>query len=799
MELDENSVALGGFRVLDLTQSLGQYTTRLLADLGAIVVKIEPPDGGSARFAWPNMGDIADGEHSLAFLHFNLGKQSVVLDLTTSEGRESFLGLVRTSDVVVEDAAPGYMRGLALAYEDLRDVNPRIVYTSITPYGQSGPRSNQQGGDLTVQALSGWMSTDGDDEFPPSACPADPTTHMSGMHAAFGTLLALWARRQTGVGQAVDVSSYEVMVASLSALPIARYSLAAEVTMRTGARANIAAVNYYKCRDGYVAMNIHFDHLWRRLVEWINHPVLNEPYWLTREARQENVDLCEEIIHSFAAGLTVGEFLEGARNRGLPVAQVNTFKQAVQDPQLEARGWLQETSHPLLGVVSVPGFPWSFSRTQPRARGSAPLLGEHSTEILRAPLGSGASPPEGTHGKSASDVVQPAPPLEGIRVIDFTRAFAGPFASRLLADYGAEVIKVESNLFDTQRGGRAGTFTELNRNKLSITVDLHHREGQELIKRLVAVSDVVIDNFRAGTLDRFDLGYESLSQINPGIVLVSMPAYGSTGPAADYAAHGTQLIAGAGVAYLWGDPESPIEARPKSTYPDFVAGAQAALAVLAGLHARETAGSGQAIEMPQYEALLATLGVGLLDYLVNERVWAPMGSRRPDAAPHNAYACLGLDAYCVIACTNDDQWRSLCDVMGRRDVEQDSRFSSVEDRLHHVDELDRLIEEWTKGLTPRQVERRLQLAGVPAAAFQTGEDVYFDRHLRDSGFVTEVDDPEVGHTEISGLTIHLSQTPGLASMQGRPQLGGANTYVFQELLGITPVELRRLKAEKAIA
>ncbi|MBF8267253.1 MAG: CoA transferase [Dehalococcoidia bacterium] len=789
-------LALSQFRVLDLTQSHGQYASRLLADLGADVIKVEPPEGGPDRWAWPFAGDVPDRERSLSFLHFNTNKRSVVLDLTTANGRKAFLKLAAAADAVVEDLPPGYLAKLRLGYHDLRKVNPGIVMTSITPFGQSGPRSYYEGTDLVIQAMSGWMTTDGDNEFPPCAAPGDPTVHLAGMHGAMGTLLALWARGEHGRGQHVDTSLYEVMVTSLSSMPISRYSLSGEIVRRPGRRVNTAAVNYYPCKDGYVAMNIHFDHLWERLVKWVNHPVLNEPYWLARGARQQNADLVEEILQEFSSNMTAEEFLKGALALGLPVARVNTFSEALEVPQLKARHWLQEVHHPVLGRISVPGLPWLLRGTPPRVRRSAPLLGEHTEEILREAAATAVQRGASTNRPKQ---VPPRTPLEGIRVVDLTRAFAGPFASRLLADYGAEVIKVESDLFDTQREGRAGTFTELNRNKLSITLDLHHPDGQALLKKLVAVSDVLIDNYRPGTLERFGLAYDDLKEINPRIIVVSMPAYGSTGPAAGHAAHGTQLIANAGITHLWGHPESPMQARSKSTYPDLVAGAQAALATLAGLHGRKGTGAGQSIEVAQSEVLLSTLGVGLLDYLVNGRVWQPTGNRRAFAAPHDLYPCRGLDAHCAIACVTEEQWRSLCQVMARPDLAEDARFATLQDRVTNVEELDQIIATWTRDLTPSQVAYLLQRARVPAGAVQTGEDIYYDWHLRERGYVARVDDPETGDTEISGLTAHLSETPGRQQMQGRPTLGGANDYVFHQILGLSQEERQRLEAEKAIA
>ena len=784
--------ALGSFRILDLTQGIGQYACRLLADLGADVIRVDAPSGGPARQAPPFAGDAPGVERSLAFLHLNTNKRSIVLDLEADHA--AVIALAGGADAVVEDFPPGHLTGLGLGYEDLREANPSLVLTSLTPFGQSGPHAHWQGGDLIAQAMSDWLFNVGDEGEQPCAAPGDPSIHLGGAHAALGTLLALYARRTSGRGQHVDASLQETMVASSSAMPVGRFSAAIEIMRRFGSRTNLAGVNCYPCSDGYAQMNIHFAHLWKRLVEWIDHPVLNDPYWLGMEARHENADVADEIIKGFAGSMTTREFVHGGRERGLPVAPINTFTEVTQSPVLTGRGWFRDVTHPSLGSVRMPGFPWQMSETPPRFVRSAPLLDEHRDEVLL----------EAQHEQSrrpATPVAHSpgAPPLQGLRVIDLTRAWAGPFCTRLLADYGAEVIKIESGLFDTQREGRAGTYTELNRNKLGITIDLHNPEGQELVKRLVDKSDVLVNNYRPGTLARFNLGYEELRKINPNIIVLSMPGYGSTGPGREFASHGAQLMADSGMYYIWGHPDTPMEMRGRVAVPDFISGVQGALVVMAALHARDTLGSGQEVEIAQLEALAAALSVGLLDSSVNGRDWQPSGNRKASAAPHDIYRCLGREAFCAIVCTTDEQWRALCAAMDQPALAGDRRFATLSDRLSNIDEMDEVISGWTKDLTPRQVMFSLQRARVPGSAVQSGEDVYFDVHLRERGFIVPVDDAESGPMDVGGLTIHLSATPGRKEMNGRPVFAGANDYVFNELLGLSPEQRRRLEETQAIA
>ena len=787
-----DQTALGTFRILDLTQGPGQYATRLLADLGADVVRIEPSDGGPARRASPFASDRPGPDRSLAFLHFNSNKRSVVLDLEDEGDRAKLLQLASGSDALVEDFQPGHLEGIGLGYARMHEANPGIVVTSVTPFGEVGPHAKMQGSDLIAQAASDWLWNVGDEGDHPCAAPGDPSMHIAGAHAALGTLLALYGRRRSGRGQHVDVSVQGAMVASASSFPIGRFSAATQIMRRMGSDTNAAGVNCYPCSDGYAQMNIHFAQLWQKLVEWIDHPVLKDPYWLSTEARSESAEVAEEIIKEFTASMTTEEFVSGGRSRGLPVAPVNTFSDVRRSPVLLGRDWFKDVVHPELGKVTMPGFPWTMSATPPRYFRSAPILGEHTEEVLQA---------TGTdhRGAGAGGAWQDGPPLEGVRVIDLTRAWAGPFCTRLLADYGAEVIKIESGKFDTQREGRAGIYTELNRNKMSITIDLHHPEGQALVKRLAEQSDVLVNNYRPGTLERFNLGYEELRKVNPDIIVLSMPGYGSTGPGRLYASHGAQLMADSGMYYIWGHPDTPVERRGRAAIPDFLAGAQGTLAVTAALHARDVIGGGQEMEIAQLEALVAALGVGLLDSSVNSRDWQPSGNRKLDAAPYDVYACRGRDAYCAITCITDEQWEALWRTMGRAHLANDPRFATLADRIENAGALDETITAWTSDLTPRQVMHMLQKAGVPAAVVQTGEDVYFDAHLRERGFVVPVDDPESGPMDVTGLSIHLSETPGRQQMEGRPVFGGANDYVFDTLLTLSSEERRRLEEAEAIA
>ncbi len=796
---DAGPSALGHLRVLDLTDPSGQYCTKLLGDLGADVIKVEPPEGDPSRHLAPFAGGIAHGERSLRFLSLNSNKRSVVLDLASEADRGELRQLVRGSDVLVETFAPGYMEGLGLGFQALASINPGLVMTSITPFGQTGPYRNYLGGDLIAQAMGGLMYMQGDDEKPPCMAPAEQAFMLASLHAAFATLVALEARRRKGSGQHVDVSMQDVVAHLLFIL--VRYATTGEIVRRHGKAATNAPNGYYLAKDGYVGLHVVFEHHWRVLVDWMANEVLAEPVWEDANFRRQNSDIVDEGLAEFISDFTVREFVEEAQARHLAAIPVNSPTDFVESPHTKARGFFLRANHPILGEHALLGAPYRFSETPWRLTSSAPLLGQHQQEVFKeqhSPLVQESSPPavRNDSQRRSNDAL----PLEGIRVVDFTRVWAGPLGTRYMADFGAEVIKVETQQYvEAARFARGNPpqFPENNRGKLGITVDFQRPEGRELIQRLVKESDVVVDNFAAGVLERHGLGYQQLRKLKPDIIALSMAGFGNDGPYADYVSYGLQLLCHTGMSYLWGHPGSPQDARIKIAYPDFMSGINCSLAVMAALEYRARTGRGQYIEISQTEALASTMGVPLLEKLINGLAQEPSGNFSPNASPHDCYPCLGEDMWCAIACWNDDQWHSLCQAMDGPTWAEDDKFVDLEGRLRHREELDEKLAQWTRSYTPHQVMRMLQKVGVPAGVVQTGEHLYHDPHLRARGFLISVDHPGWGRLEQPGLTAILSETPGRVS-RGMSELGEHNRYVVSDLLGLSAERFEELVEQKVI-
>ncbi|MBI2846414.1 MAG: CoA transferase [Chloroflexi bacterium] len=401
-------------------------------------------------------------------------------------------------------------------------------------------------------------------------------------------------------------------------------------------------------------------------------------------------------------------------------------------------------------------------------------------------------------------------PLHGVRVIDLTMVWAGPLAASMLADMGAEVIKVESRrrqdavrylIYPKGEPGedpwnRSGYFQRFNRNKYGITLDLTTRRGVEIFKQLVLTSDVVMENFTPRVMENFGLDYPVLRSIRPDIVMISMPAFGRSGPYRDYLGFGNSVEAMSGLSSMMGYEDGP-PILGGVTFGDPVAGVHAAFAILAALHYRERTGKGQHIEIAQRECFTRFIGEAIMDYTMNGRVGRRMGNRHQYRAPHGCYPCKGEDEWVVIDAGSDEEWDKLCEVMGKPALAQDKRFFDSLSRWKNQDELNKIISEWTRQHDHYEVMRLLQGAGVPAGAVLTNKELLEDEHLKKRHFFHDINHPGAGVFPQVGPPVKLSCTPGSIRMHG-PRLGEHNQLILSGLLGVSGDELDALVKEGII-
>ncbi len=387
--------------------------------------------------------------------------------------------------------------------------------------------------------------------------------------------------------------------------------------------------------------------------------------------------------------------------------------------------------------------------------------------------------------------------LKGIRVVDFTWHITGPLTTKPLADCGAEVIVVESkNRPGLQRGGlRTGSGDQFYSGKLAITLNTATPKGLELTKRLIGISDIVVENYAGGAMERMGLGYDVLRKIKPDIIMLSSSMQGQTGPYRSHPGSGHKLTALAGFNQIMGWPDR--EPGYNGAYTDFIAPRYNIIAVMAALEYRNRTGKGQYLDISQYETGIQFMAPLILDYELNGRVPQRTGNRVPHAAPHNAYRCLGEDRWCTIAVFTDGEWEAFKKVLGNPAWAQQEKFATLLGRKKNEEELDRLVGEWTSSRTAEEVQDTLQAAGVPAGVVETGEDLLDkDRQFKYRGTFTEVEYPGIGSFRTPGM--HFVASKFCHDLKGAPLMGQHNDYVFKELLHIPEAEYEELKNEKVI-
>jgi crotonobetainyl-CoA:carnitine CoA-transferase CaiB-like acyl-CoA transferase len=394
--------------------------------------------------------------------------------------------------------------------------------------------------------------------------------------------------------------------------------------------------------------------------------------------------------------------------------------------------------------------------------------------------------------------------LSDVRIVSFSTGIAGPNAARLLANYGAEVFKIESRAggLDAFRSygddpEASPRFVEVNLNTRSLTLNLKKPDGVALVKELIAQSDVVMENFRPDVMPRLGLAAEELRASHSSLIVVRMPGLGSTGPLSHYGTWGPTLTAYSGLTYLWNLPNQSRPVGSQGVYPDYLTGVMAPLAVIAALLRRRQTGEGAVLELAQVEAAAYMLGTTLMDALVNGREPKPTGNDWPYAAPHNCYRCQGDDRWCVIAIESDQQWRQLCEAMGEEELGPDPRFATVRERRHRLAELDAVVTTWTSARAPEEVMRCLQDRGVPCGVVQNGADLANDEHLRARGFIETVEHPILGRVPMAGLPLHFTEGAP-APFRPPPALGADNEYAICALLGHSRDELAEFEREEVV-
>ncbi|MCU1501970.1 MAG: hypothetical protein JWM12_1324 [Ilumatobacteraceae bacterium] len=806
-----------GYRVLDLTDDRGHLAAFMLAGLGADVVLIEPPQGSPARRTAPFAGGQEDPERSLTFWGWNRGKRSVVLDLTTADGADHLMRLSRDVDVVIESgAAP-------VDLEAMRAANPGLVTVSITPFGSTGPKADWPATDLTVLAAGCQLSMTGDADRPPVRTVVPQGFLHASADAAAGALIALRERATSGLGQHVEVSAQRsVLQATQSYVLAAPLGGTPAQRMSGGVRTlGLDIQLVWPCKDGFVSVTFLFGSsmgpFTRRFMEWVHDEgycdeATRDKDWLdyANQLYEEREPIAEydrvkAVVGEFCMSKTKAELLEAARSRILLVAPVATPDEVMHSTQLESRDFWDQVDDELIAdrPIRAPGMYAHSSLAPVRRLGRAPRLGEHTAEVL------GAQPaPRPAHLAIPAVPAGPAgsrrAPLDGVKVLDLTWAMAGPASTRAMADFGADVIRVESTSHldvartigplraDTPGVDSSGLLFNMATGKRGISLDLGKPEARAVLDDLVRWCDVLVESFSPRGRAALDLDYTRLAAINPTMIMMSTCLFGQTGPLQRYAGFGTMGASLCGFFHLTGWPDRP-PCGPFGAYSDYPAPRFALCVLLGALEHKRQTGEGQYLDFAQAEAAAHFLSPALLEYEVNGIVADRQGNTDTNMTPHGVFPSAGDDRWIAVACRDDADWSRLADVVGRQDL---AALTYVERRARGA-ELDDLVGRWTAGRAAEDAQTALISAGVPAHAVQNSVECAGDGQLAHQQHFVTVPHSEHGTVVVESNRTMLSATP--AVVVGAPPLLGQDTVgVLTDVLGYDDERLGDLFASGAL-
>jgi crotonobetainyl-CoA:carnitine CoA-transferase CaiB-like acyl-CoA transferase len=797
---------LAGVRVLDLsTQIAGPYATKLLADAGADVVKIESPEGDPLR-RWKAsaiLGEskpLAADEDGALFRFLNTSKRSAVLDLAIDAGREQFKGLVAGADLVVESFRPGRMAELGLGADVLRALSPRVSLVSITPFGQDGPWALRPATEFILQAAMGSTEYRGYIDRLPIGCGGRLGEYICGTYAAAGALSAFLMARCSGHGETLDVSMLECMLLSLQQY----WTIHADLEPNGSAQRSVEIPSIEPAKDGWVGFCTVTGQQWQDFIAVVigRADLAEDEYLRYALERFRQLDRVLGAIHAWTREHTIAEAVEKATLCRVPAVPVGDGRSVLRIDHFVERGTFVDNP----AGFRQPRVPYRLGVGECRPFAPAPALGEHTREVLAE-----VSPRRVAKDAKASpqrDADTPPRPLSGIFVLDFTAFWAGPITTSYFAALGADVIKVESIQRPdgmrfaggiTPKQGQdlwewSPVFHGVNGGKRGITLDLTRPEGLALVSRLVEAADIVVENFSPRVLDSFGLGWEGIQRLNPEAILVRMPAFGLDGPWRDRSGFAMTIEQVSGLAWVTGYPDrSPLVPRGCC---DPIGGMTTVFATLAALEVRAAGGGGQLLEVPLVEVGLNVAAEQVAEWSAYGVVLERMANRGPVSAPQGVYACAGEELI-ALAVETDEQWRALVEALSSPQWAREPALSTAKGRREAHDAIDAALSSWLAERSAADIVEAWSSAGIPVGKLVNPREIRPHPHLDARGFFQAIDHPATGVVNYPSFPLRFSgryqplRTPP-------PTLGQHTEEVLAEKLGLTREEIEKLRSDQVI-
>ena len=760
----ERSGALRDVRVVEFGQYIpGPLMGMLLSDQGAEVIKVERPEGDPAR-AQP------------AFVTWNRGKRSVVLDLKTEQGRNDAQRLTQTADVVIENFRPGVADRLGIGYDMLSKDNPGLIYCSLPGFGAESPYRGMPGWEPLVGATTGTYQelpeTDG-----PLYTPVPIASTYAAMLGAVSVSMALIARRRMGLGQRIEVPLHQATFMAIGSRLIRVHDGGEPI------RRYMHMASQYKCADGrYVQQHGPAENFIRPFFKLAGHPEWADEMISSGEhgLTPEEDAMLRERMESIFLTRTAQEWENDVSDVRGACAVCRTIDEWIVTDHARESGIVVEVDDPRYGTMKQPGVQVRVRNTPGAIQGPAPALGQHTEEIL-AEIREQQNQPVTSHVGSAEDITSV---LQGVRVLDLCIVLAGPTCGRTLAEFGADVIKIDH----PRRGSRPSFSIEVNRGKRSIRLDLKSEQGREVFLRLVDTADVVVENYRKGRLEELGLGYDEIKKRKPDIIYASLNTYGFDGPWSARPGWEQLAQAASGLQVRRGGRDGKPTLAP---FPinDYGTGVMGAYAVSLALNERNRTGMGQKVDSALIFTATLLQSRFLLDYEGFNRGEPEGLGLRGENALSRLYQ--GSDDWLYMACLGQDGWKRLTGLEQFRHLASDERFSSPASREENQDALTQALSlVFSKSSTQHWIEV-LNGAGIPAVPNVPVMDLLDDANLRKSGLIVSRDCPGFGMVDHIGNTVNLSRTP---MVLGRPApILGADADEILKEVGYDEQQMAKLR------
>jgi crotonobetainyl-CoA:carnitine CoA-transferase CaiB-like acyl-CoA transferase len=794
-------MALKEVRVIDLSNTLsGAYAARLFGDFDAEVILAEPEEGHLLRRQAPFIDHEPGPDNSVLHAYANWNKDSITL-----QNDEELARLIASAHVVITTDLAPWSDSLTTALENLA---PDAVHLSITPHGLTGPLASVPGNNLTHSARVGWSHINGLENEPPLQLPANQSGYIAGVAGFIAAMASLHKAGEKGQGDRIDLSEMEAL--ALTNCPwaiVGQFKGEGEVANGpNGPRERGQSGPLYPAKDGKLNLGFGDWAQWTNALNFLDLPDLAvDPVFEPVLGRYtQELDPVKEQLGIATLKLDKWHMFHNLAKFRCISGVVQNAEELLESEHLNARGFFTETTangkklRAPSATAKLSQTPWTF-------RKPAPGLGEHG-ESIRAQL---ADSRPGANGASSNP--DRKLPLDGVRVLTFTQAWSGPFATQLLGFLGADVIQVEGcQRPDVWRGAGApvgpavenpdieqsplnnnGMFNSANLNKRGITLDMTHPRGKKMFWDMVPNFDVICDNFSPHVMTKWGITLEKLHEKNKGIIFASLSAYGRTGPLSEYPGNGNTTEPMAGLASIHGYKND----EPMNTgglIPDPVSGYHFAAAILVALNHRQRTGEGQRIDASMIESVAVQIGDAVLERSANNTIRGPQGNTHPAIAPHGTYKT-GNDEWLSIAAETDAAWESLVHYMGNAELLTDSRFDSMVKRVENHEALDVIIENWSQDRDASQEEENLGALGVCAARVLPFLDVYPtpNAQWKSRDFMVPVTHPESG-THLLPRAPWAFANSDPEPLRYAPCFGEHSQEVFNQELGITEEEYLEL-------